>query len=92
MKSIRYSNQFKKDYLKIFANPVHREKVQLMLPAVVEALSKVQPLPPNLRDHALTGNYIGHRECHLKPDVLLIYKDFGTEIELRRMGTHSELF
>jgi mRNA interferase YafQ len=92
MKTIGYSNQFKRDHQKIFANPMHREKVQLMLPAVVEALSKEQTLPPNLRDHALTGNYKGHRECHLKPDVLLIYKDLGKEIELIRMGTHSELF
>ena len=51
-------------------------------------------LPPEKRDHALTGNYAGFRECHIEPDWLLIYKLFESVLvlELSRTGTHSDLF
>lgn len=50
-------------------------------------------LPDKYRDHGLTGEYTEHRECHLKPDLLLIYKkpDDAT-LRLVRLGSHSELF
>ena len=44
------------------------------------------------RDHALIGNYYGARECHIKPDLLLIYEKEDSLITLRRLGSHSELF
>ncbi|MGZ3732385.1 MAG: type II toxin-antitoxin system YafQ family toxin, partial [Parachlamydiaceae bacterium] len=51
-------------------------------------------LPEKNRDHDLVGNYKGHRECHITPDILLIYKkDFTTNfLSLERIGSHSELF
>jgi mRNA interferase YafQ len=56
-------------------------------------LAEDNPLPEKYRDHGLSGNWIGHRECHLKPDFLLIYK-LPHERTLRfvRMGSHSQLF
>ena len=55
-------------------------------------LRKNQPLPLRYRDHKLVGNYQGCRECHLKPDWLLIYKIIGSKLILLRTGTHSDLF
>ena len=51
-----------------------------------------QPLPAGNRDHALTGNWLGWRDCHLEPDRLLIYKRSSDELTLGRTGTHSDLF
>jgi mRNA interferase YafQ len=50
-------------------------------------------LPTNLRDHELIGNWVGYRECHIKPDLLLIYKKPDPlTLRLARLGSHSDLF
>ena len=91
MLDVRYRKQFKKDYKRALKQPGHTaEKFQ----AVVELLAKEQTLPDRYRDHALTGDYIGFRECHILPDWLLIYKiekEFLT-LTLTRTGSHSDLF
>ena len=65
-----------------------------MLENVLEILCNEQPLPPKYKDHSLSGDYQGHRECHIMPDWLLIYKiNHNTLIlTLTRTGTHSDLF
>ncbi|HHF6534591.1 TPA: type II toxin-antitoxin system YafQ family toxin, partial [Haemophilus influenzae] len=50
------------------------------------------PLPEKYKDHALTGNWKGWRDCHIKNDLVLIYKVVGDEIRLARLNTHSEIF
>ncbi len=62
--------------------------------AVLDLLCERQQLPPKYRNHTLTGNYEGHRECHITPDWLLIYKIEDDELllSLTRTGTHSDLF
>jgi mRNA interferase YafQ len=55
-------------------------------------LSEKQPLPIRYRDHALTGNWIGHRDCHIQPDWVLIYQITDDTLILERTGTHSDLF
>lgn len=50
------------------------------------------PLPEKYKDHALTGNWKGWRDCHIKNDLVLIYKIMGDEIRLARLNTHSEIF
>ncbi|HAP5041259.1 TPA: type II toxin-antitoxin system YafQ family toxin, partial [Enterococcus faecalis] len=57
-------------------------------------LQEQQTLPLKYKDHELTGNYIGTRECHIEPDWLLIYKIDGDKLilTLARIGSHSELF
>ncbi|MCK9109641.1 type II toxin-antitoxin system YafQ family toxin [Haemophilus influenzae] len=50
------------------------------------------PLPEKYKDHALTGNWKGWRDCHIKNDLVLIYKIVGDEIRLARLNTHSEIF
>ena len=62
------------------------------LGAVVDLLQAEEPLPERNLDHALTGNYVGHRECHLSLDWLLIYKVEDGTLILVRTGSHSELF
>jgi mRNA interferase YafQ len=63
------------------------------LPKIADLLANDKPIAEKHRDHALGGNWKAHRECHLKPDLLLIYKlpDRDT-LRLIRMGSHSELF
>ncbi len=65
-----------------------------LMEAVLSILCDEQPLPQKYSDHALTGNSIGHRECHITPDWLLIYKIEEEELllTLTRTGTHSDLF
>lgn len=90
MLDIRYSARFKKDYKAILKRGCNPKLLQ----EVLELLCNGQPLPAKNRDHALTGNYGGHRECHIAPDWLLIYK-IEQEIltlTLTRTGTHSDLF
>ena len=84
------SNRFRKD-LKLAAKRGLRLDE---LNAIVEQLAAGQTLPERNRDHALTGNYIGFRECHIRPDWLLVYRVDGDALELFlfRTGTHTDLF
>ena len=64
-----------------------------LVSAVVSALARDEALPERNRDHGLTGDWRDHRECHLKPDLLLIYrKPDANTLQLVRMGSHNELF
>ena len=84
------SNRFRKD-LKLISK---RGYDLDLLNAVVEKLASGIPLEEKYRDHSLTGNYVGFRECHILPDWLLIYRIDESEIILflSRTGTHSDLF
>jgi mRNA interferase YafQ len=60
---------------------------------VLVALANDQPLEPRHCDHDLSGDWAGYRECHVKPDLLLIYRKPDAEtVRLARLGSHSELF
>lgn len=65
-----------------------------LLENVLNILCTEQPLPSKYKDHQLSGNYEGHRECHISPDWLLIYKIEQSilTLTLTRTGTHSDLF
>lgn len=84
------SNRFRKD-LKLAAKRGLRLDE---LNTIVEQLAAGQTLPERNRDHALTGDYIGFRECHIRPDWLLVYRVDGDALELFlfRTGTHTDLF
>lgn len=93
MRQIEYASAFKKDYQKAQATPKHRKDVAALVEAAVTLLLEDAPLPAANRDHALGGNWQGYRECHLKPDLLLIYKKPDADtLRLARLGSHSELF
>ena len=88
--AIRVTTQFKRD-----TKLAQRRGYNMdLLREVIELLAQGDPLPEKYRDHALSGDFVGHRECHIQPDWLLIYKKLEKEIilELARNGTHSDLF
>lgn len=92
MRTIEYASAFKKDFKRVKASPRHKD-VEVLLKGVLQLLVADEPLPVSQRDHALTGNWSGYRECHLKPDLLLIYKKPNDEtLRIARLGSHSELF
>ena len=87
---LEYGGKFVKD-LKL----VKRRGLDLaQLKTVTDMLQEGTPLPDKYRDHVLTGNYRGYRECHINPDWLLIYsrKETVRIVSLYRTGTHSDLF
>ena len=90
MLDIQYSSKFKKDYKTILKRGYNPN----LLTDVLDLLCAEQPLPPKYNDHSLSGNYKGHRECHITPDWLLIYKIQQNilTLTLTRTGTHSDLF
>lgn len=88
--TVKFTSQFKKDYKQAVKRGL---KIEL-LDAVVAALAMGEPLPEKNRDHPLTGGWEGHRECHILPDWLLVYRieDDVLVLTLVRTGTHSDLF
>lgn len=84
------SKQFKKD-LKRY---LHQRKFIQELNDLIKLLLKQEPLDPRHRDHFLAGNWVNHRECHVRNDILLIYRISEKEkvLFLERLGSHSELF
>lgn len=84
------TTKFKKD-LKKFE---HRKRIIQDLDYVIKLLVKQLPLEKKYFDHPLEGNWKGSRECHVNPDVLLIYRadDASNVLFLERLGSHSELF
>lgn len=88
--NIVFTPTFKKDY-KLVKKRGYDLK---LLQEIVTLLSEGKSLPEKNKDHALVGEYKGCRECHIKPDWLLIYQIFDDELilYLTRTGTHSDLF
>jgi len=89
MLRIRYSNQFKKDFKKVRDLPLPDLKAIF---EVISTLEKNLILDKKYKDHELSGNWAKFRECHIKPDLLLIYKVNADELQLARLGSHSDLF
>jgi len=87
---VKPSSRFKKDLKTILKRGYNRD----LLAKVINTLAEGEKLDEKYKDHALTGDYIGHRECHLQPDWLLIYRydDDVLVLTLSRTGTHSDLF
>lgn len=90
MLTIKYQAAFKKDYKRI----VKRGYDMRLLEKVIELLANQKPLPEKNRDHQLSGDYAGCRECHITPDWLLVYEVADEELilYLTRTGSHSDLF
>jgi mRNA interferase YafQ len=90
MRKIDWTRQFKRDYKKLQSSPRYRSDLGTLLPAILDKLVADQ----ELKDHALTGEMAGFRECHLRPDLLLVYAkaEAPPSLILMRLGSHSELF
>ena len=89
MRQITRTGAFKRDYKRI--NKADASFDTLLIP-VLKLLSSGASLPPKLVDHPLGGNWKSYRDCHLKPDLLLIYKMDKETLTLARLGSHSEIF
>ena len=83
-----YTNRFKKDYKRA----IKRGYKISELDDIMQDLIDEKPLAEKHRDHALVGDYAGGRECHVKPDWLLVYYIFDNVITFDATGSHSDLF
>jgi mRNA interferase YafQ len=92
MRTIEWTRHFKRDYRRVKATPRYKD-IDTLLTGILDLLVNDQPLLASDRDHALTGNWVGLRECHVRPDLLLVYdKPRPDVLILNRLGSHSELF
>ncbi len=92
MRTIERSTAFKRDY-KREAKGRHRASLASDLITVLTALVSDKPLEARYRDHDLSGAWAGYRDCHIKPDLVLIYRKVDAKtLRLARLGSHSELF
>ena len=89
-RDIVWTTRFKKDYKLAMKRHLDIE----LLDDIIRALSRGETLPEKNQDHELSGNWAGHRECHIQPDWLLVYRieDDVLVLTLVRTGTHSDLF
>lgn len=91
MRTIKQSGKFKRD-LKREAKGPHRAVLAKDFTEIVRALANDEPLAEKYHDHALGGEWKDHRDCHVKPDLVLIYrKPDAEQLQLVRLGSHSEL-
>ena len=92
MRTIERSTQFKRDY-KREARGRHGPTLDTDLLLVLRVLAKDELLDARCRDHALNGDWSGYRDCHVKPDLVPIYrKPDARTLRLARLGSHSEVF
>lgn len=91
MRTIERTSQFKRDYKREAKGP-HRTTLERDFIDIVTTLANDQPLVEKHRDHSLTGEWKDHRDCHIKPDLVLIYRKTNNDLlQLVRLGSHSEL-
>ena len=91
MRRIEPTNTFKRDYKRELKGK-YRASLESDFANVVQALAKDEPLAERYRDPPLTGEWNDHRDCHIKPDLVLIYRKPDAErLQLVRLGSHSEL-
>ena len=89
-RDIVWTTRFKKDYKLAMKRHLDIE----LLDDIIRALSRGETLPEKNRDHELSGDWAGYRECHIQPDWLLVYRieDDVLVLTLARTGMHSDLF
>lgn len=92
MRQIDRSSAFKRDYKRESKGQYRATLDQDLIP-VLHALANNESLAIHYRDHDLIGHWAGYRECHVKPDLLLIYRKVDDHLlRLARLGSHSQLF
>jgi mRNA interferase YafQ len=91
MREVKYAARFKRDYRREKSGR-HGKQLDALLMEVVNLLAADTPLPRRNVDHPLSGEWKDFRDCHIRPDLILIYrKPDATSLELVRLGSHSEL-
>jgi mRNA interferase YafQ len=89
MYDLVYSSQFKKDFKKIIKKPIPDV---IEVGNIISRLQRGEELEKKYSDHLLSGNWASFRDCHIKPDLVLIYRIFEGVLQLARIGSHNELF
>lgn len=89
MLSLEFSTQFKKDFKKITKMPIPDI---LEVGDIISQLQRGESLAAKNVDHPLHGNWHGFHDCHIKPDLVLIYRITADTLQLARIGSHSEIF
>ncbi|MEA3291351.1 MAG: type II toxin-antitoxin system YafQ family toxin [Pseudomonadota bacterium] len=91
MRRIERTSQFKRDYRRV-TKGLYRTTLDQDFRTVIEALSNDRPLAEKYRDHALVGDRKDFRDCHVKPNLILIYRKLDSDtLQLVRLGSHGEL-
>lgn len=91
MRTIERTTKFRRDFKRELRGR-HRATINADVIAVLQYLAFDQPLADRYRDHTLTGDWAGHRDCHIRPDLVLIYeKPDDDTLRLVRLGSHSQL-
>ncbi len=91
MRTIKYTNQFKRDFRREKSGR-HGQRLDSLLTQAVDLLVADAPMPRRYFDHPLSGDWDDCRDCHIRPDLVLIYrKPDRDNLELIRLGSHSEL-
>ena len=91
MREIDYTHRFKRDYRREESGLLGKKLEELVRP-ILALLVEDKPLPRRYSDHALSGEWMDHRDCRVRPDLVLIDRLVGTDrLELVRLGSHSEL-
>jgi mRNA interferase YafQ len=91
MRTVKYTGRFRRDYQREKSGR-HGKRLDADLLATVRLLAEDKPLPRRYFNHPLGGEWNDHRDCHIRPDLSLIYrKPDETSLELVRLGSHSEL-
>ena len=88
MRTLSRTGSFKRDYKRETRNSLWSDQAFI---DVISALANDVNLPEKFRDHALSGSWKDHRDCHIRPDLVLIYQKSDDELQLVRIGSHSEL-
>ena len=92
MRTINYTSQFKKDFKREKKSSRDKQNLEKDLLSIIYLLAEDKPLLKKHYDHRLTGNWKDHRDCHIKPDLVLIYRKSDTQtLDLVRIGSHAEL-
>ena len=91
MRRIELSRKFRRDYRREKSG-MYGKSLDTLLNGILDLLEVGEVLPLNAVDHALVGKFVGYRDCHIKPDLILIYRKTDDDVlELLRLGSHSEL-
>jgi mRNA interferase YafQ len=91
MRTVKYTGRFRRDYRREKLGR-HRRHIDAELLEAVTMLANDESLPKRYFDHALSGEWSDYRDCHIRPDLVLIYRKSDSEtLELVRLGSHSEL-
>ena len=90
MRTIERTTRFKKDFKRELKGK-HKARLEEAFVRVVTILAKDEALDDKYFDHALSNNWRDHRDCHIRPDLVLVYRKFEGALQLVRLGSHNEL-